>query len=56
MNRGPGDTVEYISLNNERRIAIVQRWVETTIIAIDTKSNEEVVFDQFDHIQWERRQ
>ncbi len=50
--RYPGDVVEYIAFDATIKTAMVIHWVETTIVAVDTTSNEQVAFDQCDHIQW----
>jgi hypothetical protein len=50
-----GKIVPYESIDGFHRQAIVQRMVESTIVAIDTHSNKEVVFDYSDHKEWIRK-
>lgn len=47
-----GDIVNYKSIAGPIRQALIERYVESTIIAKDIKTTNEVVFDCSDFKQW----
>jgi hypothetical protein len=52
QDKKPGATVTYTKLDGSTGRATVQRWIETTIIATDETTGQEVCFDHSDHQQW----